>query len=280
MAIVVALFAASSGFFLAVVAASVLRCAFEQYQERYVTRSLQDLSGMFLFLSPRQVLWLNAAAFAVLAAAGFLFGGAVCAVVLATAGFFAPGAMVRVYRARRVKRFEAQFAEALQQLANALRAGLTLPQIMEQIGREAPAPLGQEFGLFSKEVKLGVPLEEALANMAARVGSEDLALAAVSTSIARQLGGNLAEMFETIAGTVRERFRLEGKIAALTSQGKLQGWVVAGLPAAIGLFFSRYRPDLMEPMFQGLFGYVLVGAIALLEAIGFLLIRKIVAIDV
>jgi tight adherence protein B len=280
MAIIVAAIAASSGFFLALVAISVLRRAFEQYQERYVTRSLQDLSGMFLFLSPEQILWLNAAAFALFAVAGFLFGGAFCAALLAIAGFFAPGAGVRLYRARRVRRFEAQFAEALQQLANALRAGLTLPQIMEQIGREAPAPLGQEFGLFSKEVKLGIPLEEALANMAARVGSEDLALVSVSTGIARQLGGNLAEMFETIAGTVRERFRIEGKIAALTSQGKLQGWVVAILPLLIGLFFSRYRPDLMEPMFQSLFGYVLVGAVALLEAIGFLLIRHIVAIDV
>ncbi|HEY2029229.1 MAG TPA: type II secretion system F family protein [Myxococcales bacterium] len=280
MALVVAVFASSSAFLLALIAGSVLRRAFEQYQERYVTKSLQDLSGMFLFVSPEQVLWLNAAAFAVFAGVGFLFGGAFCAAILAIAGFFAPGAAVKMYRARRVRRFDVQLAEALQQLANALRAGLTLPQIVEQIGREAPAPLGQEFGLFSKQVKLGIPLEEALANMAARVGSEDLALVAVSTNIARQLGGNLAEMFDTIAGTVRERFRLEGKIAALTSQGKLQGWVVAGLPLAIGLFFSRYRPDLMEPMFEGLFGYVLVGAIALLEAIGFLLIRHIVAIDV
>lgn len=280
MAIVVAAFAASSGFFLALIAISVLRRAFAQYQERYVTKSLQDLSGMFLFLSPQQILWLNAAAFALFAAAGFLFGGAFCAALLAIAGFFAPGRAVKVYRVRRVRRFEAQFAEALQQLANALRAGLTLQQVMEQIGREAEAPLGQEFGLFSKQVKLGIRIEEALANMAARVGSEDLALVAVSTTIARQLGGNLAEMFDTIAATVRERFRIEGKIAALTSQGKLQGWVVAGLPIAIGLFFSHYRPDLMEPMFRGLFGYVLVGAIALLEVVGFLLIQHIVAIDV
>jgi len=280
VAVIVAVFAACSGFFLAVITLSVLRRAFAQYQERYVSKSLRDLSGMFLFLSPQQILWLNAAAFALFAAAGFLFGGAFCGGLLAIAGFFAPGRAVKMYRARRVKRFEAQFAEALQQLANALRAGLTLQQIMEQIGREADAPLGQEFGLFAKQVKLGIPLEEALANMAARVGSEDLALVTVSTTIARQLGGNLAEMFDTIAATVRERFRIEGKIAALTSQGKLQGWVVACLPLLIGLFFSHYRPDLMEPMFQGLFGYVLVATIAVLEAIGFLLIQRIVAIDV
>jgi tight adherence protein B len=196
------------------------------------------------------------------------------------AGFFAPALAVRFYRQKRIQRFNAQLTEALQQMANALRAGLTFPQAMDQIGRESNAPLRQELGLFSKEVKLGVPIEQALTNLAGRVGSEDLELVATSTNIARQLGGNLAEMFETIASTIRERFRLEGKIAALTSQGKLQGMVVATLPLFIGLFFNGYRPDLMQPMFETAYGYVLVAAIVLLEAIGFLLIRRIVAIDV
>ena len=116
--------------------------------------------------------------------------------------------------------------------------------------------------------------------MVRRVGSEDLELVATSTNIARQLGGNLSDMFETIAETIRERFRLEGKIRALTSQGKLQGLVVATLPVWVGLFLDWYRPDLMEPMFAHAFGYVLVATIALLEAIGFVLIRRIVTIDV
>src|SRR5205807_2425246 len=160
------------------------------------------------------------------------------------------------------------------------RAGLTLQQSVEQVGKESQPPLRQELGLFTKEVKLGVPIEEALVNLASRVGSEDLELVATSTNIARQLGGNMAEMFETIAGTIRERFRLEGKIRALTSQGKLQGLIVASLPLGVGLFLNWYRPDLMEPMFERAYGYILVCAIVLLEAIGFVLVRKIVAIDV
>ena len=148
------------------------------------------------------------------------------------------------------------------------------------MGRESQAPLRQEFGLFTKEVKLGVPVEEALAGMARRVGSEDLELVATSTNIARQMGGNVAEMFETIAATIRERFRLDGKIDALTSQGRLQGAIVSALPLVIGLSFGRLRPDLMEPMFEGAYGYGLVAAVIVLEAIGFLLIRRIVAIDV
>jgi tight adherence protein B len=274
------LFTAASVFFLAFLALQVLRKAFQQYQVRYVTRSMDDLSDMFLFIEPRQILLLNLAALLLCACTGLCLGGAFFAAIASVAGFFAPALAVRFYRQRRIKRFNAQLTEALQQMANALRAGLTFPQAMDQIGRESNAPLRQEFGLYSKEVKLGVPFEQALINMADRVGSEDLELVATSTNIARQLGGNLAEMFETIAATIRERFRLEGKIAAVTSQGKLQGMVVATLPLFIGLFLNSYRPDLMQPMFESAYGYILVAAIILLEAIGFLLIRRIVAIDV
>ena len=116
--------------------------------------------------------------------------------------------------------------------------------------------------------------------MAGRVGSEDLELVVTSTNIARTLGGNMAEMFETTAATIRERFRLEGKIKSLTSQGKLQGVIVAALPLGVGFAFNGVRPDLVQPMFDGWYGYVLVGIILVLEAIGFVLIRKIVTIDV
>jgi tight adherence protein B len=279
-AALVLILTAGSVFLLAALAIAVLRRAFAQYQARYVTKSLNDLSDMFLFLEPRQILLLNVAALCSCAMLGFWLGGALFGALASVAGFFAPALAVRFYRRRRVLRFNAQLTEALQQMANALRAGLTFQQAMDQTGREAAAPLRQEFGLFSKEVKLGVPLEQALINLSGRVGSDDLELVTTSTNIARQLGGNLAEMFETIAATIRERFRLEGKIAAITSQGKLQGLVVATLPLFIGLFLNSYRPDLMQPMFETAYGYLLVSAIVLFESIGFLLIRRIVAIDV
>ncbi len=279
-AALVFLFTTASVFFLAFLALDVLHKAFEQYKLRYVTKSMNDLSDMFLFIEPGQIILLNIAALIVFAAVGYWLGGPFFATVAAVGGFFAPAGAVRFYRLRRIKLFNTQLTEALQQMANALRAGLTFQQAMDQIGRESSAPLRQEFGLFTKEVKLGVPLEEGLVNMANRVGSEDLELVATSTNIARQLGGNMAEMFETIAATIRERFRLEGKISALTSQGKLQGWIVSSLPLWIGLFFNWYRPDLMEPMFENAYGYILVSVILVMETIAFLLIRRIVAIDV
>jgi tight adherence protein B len=271
---------AASVFFLALVAVRVLEGAFEQYKDRYVVRSMNELSDMFLFVEPSQLFFLNLAAMALLATLGFWLRGTGAACALAVAGFFAPMGAVRFYRVRRLKRFEAQLSDALQQMANALRAGLTLPQAIEHVGRESTAPLGQEFGLFVKEVKLGVSVEEGLANMAGRVGSEDLELVVTSTNIARTLGGNMAEMFETTAATIRERFRLEGKIKSLTSQGKLQGVIVAALPLGVGFAFNWVRPDLVQPMFDGWYGYALVGIVLVLEAIGFVLIRKIVTIDV
>ncbi|HEX9575317.1 MAG TPA: type II secretion system F family protein [Myxococcales bacterium] len=274
------LLVAAAVFLLALLAFAVLRRAFEQYRARYVARSLRDLSDMFLFVEPRQLVLLNVAAMALLAALGLWAGGPFLCAPAAALGFFAPALGVRVYRRRRLRRFEAQLTEALQQMANALRAGLTFRQAVEQAARDALPPLAQEFGLYLKEVKLGVPADEALSAMAARVGSEDLELVAASTNLARQMGGNLAEMFETIAATVRERFRLEGKIRALTSQGKLQGIIVATLPLWVAAFLDWYRPDLLQPMFEHAYGYVLVAAIVLLEATGFVLIRRIVAVDV
>lgn len=279
-AAIVFLFTTASVFFLAFLALDVLHKAFEQYKLRYVTKSMNDLSDMFLFIEPAQILLLNVAALLVCASIGYWLGGLFFGSLAAVAGFFSPIIAVRFYRQRRIKLFNAQLTEALQQMSNALRAGLTFQQAMDQIGRESNAPLRQEFGLFTKEVKLGVPVEEALVNMSNRVGSEDLELVATSTNIARQLGGNMAEMFETIAATIRERFRLEGKINALTSQGKLQGWIVSLMPLGIGLVLNARNPELMEPMFDTAYGYIVICLIIVLEVIGFLFIRRIVAIDV
>jgi tight adherence protein B len=125
-----------------------------------------------------------------------------------------------------------------------------------------------------------VQVEEALNNMAQRVGSEDLHLVVVSTNVARKLGGNMAEMFDIISQTIRERFRLEGRIRSLTAQGKLQGWVVGAMPLILGLVLNYMRPDLMGPMLQSKFGYGLIIAIIIMEAIGIWMIRRIVNIDV
>jgi len=269
-----------SVFFFSLVIFGVLSKAYEQYQERYVVRSMNDLSDMFLFIDSRQMLVLNICTMGLMIIIGWLVFNPLVTVIFGIGGFFLPMALIKFYRTRRIKKFNVQLVDALQSMANAFKAGLTFPQAIEHVAREAQPPLSQEFSLFVKEIKLGVPLEEALVNMSKRVGSDDLELVVVSTNISRQLGGNMAEMFETISGTIRERFRLEGKIDALTSQGRMQGWIVAALPLLLGLVLNYMRPDLMEPMMDHIFGYVLVALILIMEGMGILIIRRIVNIDV
>jgi tight adherence protein B len=277
---IVFLLVTTSVFFFVLVIAGVLSKAYEQYQERYVVRSMNVLSDMFLFIDPRQMLVLNVASMCLLGMLAYVMFNPLVGVAALIFGFYLPMLLVRYYRKRRIKSFNTQLVDALQAMANAFKAGLTFPQAIEHVSREAMAPLNQEFTLFVREVKLGVQLEEALINMSKRVGSDDLELVVVSTNIARSLGGNMAEMFETISATIRERFRLEGKIEALTSQGKLQGWVVAAMPAILGLVLNMMRPDLMGPMLNHLFGYILVFVIMIMETMGILIIRRIVNIDI
>jgi tight adherence protein B len=277
---IVLLLVTGSVFFFSLVIFGVLSKAYEQYQERYVVKSMNDLSDMFLFIDPRQMLILNIASMCLCGIMSYVILNPLVAVLMTIFGFFLPMLLVKYYRRRRIRKFNTQLVDALQAMANAFKAGLTFPQAIEHVSKEAPPPLSQEFSLFVKEVKLGVPLEEALINMGKRVGSDDLELVVVSTNIARQLGGNMAEMFETISATIRERFRLEGKIDAITSQGKLQGWVVSAMPAVLGLVLNSMRPDLMQPMLNHIFGYVLVACICVMEALGVLIIRRIVNIDI
>lgn len=280
MSLVVFLLVAVAASLLGAAVFRVVAAAYARHRERYVARTLDELAGMFLFIDPAQVLILNVASMSLCGALALIFVGIVPAAVATAAGFFLPPLGIRAYRRRRLRTFNSQLVDALQSLSSALRAGLSVPQALEQVAREAPAPLSQEFGLLVKELKLGLPLEDALNGLARRVGSDDLELVVVSTNVARQLGGNLAEMFETLSATMRERFRLEGRIDALTSQGRLQGWIVAALPLVLGAVFAHMRPDLVEPMIRHPFGWLLAIGVVLMEVTGILVIQKIVRIDV
>jgi len=277
---IVFLLVGGSFFFFALLSLSVLAKAYRRYRERYVAGAIEDLGDMFLFVEPRQVIVLNLSAMAVLGIASYWLANPLIAALATSIGFFLPGILIQFHRARRTKRFNAQLVDALQAIASALRAGLSFPQAVEHLAREASAPLSQEFGLLVKEIKLGVSLDQAMSSLAERVRSDDLELMVVSTQITRTLGGNMAEMFDNLSATIRERFRLEGKIDAMTSQGKLQGWVVAAMPLALGLVLNFLRPDLMGPMLHHPFGYALIGAVCILELLGAMWIRRIVRIDV
>jgi tight adherence protein B len=253
----------------------------EEYKKKYVSQAVDDFESMFIYISPNQLFFLNIAITAIiLILAIMMFDTWTFRILVAFVGFFVPGKIIKIIKRKRLEKFNRQLVDALIQMANAFKAGLSFPQAMQNISEEGVPPLSLEFELALKEIKLGVSIEEALVNMAKRVHSEDLDLVVISTNIARQMGGNMSEMYDTISTTIRERFRLQGKIASLVSQGKLQGFVVGAMPIILGLVLSKMRPDLMEPMMESWFGVFLVIGIAILEFLGALVIRKIISIDV
>jgi tight adherence protein B len=170
--------------------------------------------------------------------------------------------------------------DALMNVSNALRSGFSLPQAFELIQREMDAPISQEFRLLNQETRVGVPMEQALEHSAARMPSEDLDLVVTAILVSQEVGGSLAEVMDNIAKTIRERHTLEGKVRALTSQGRIQAVILCLVPIVLGFAINWLNPGLFEPMIRTPLGWVLFGVIAFLEIVGLLIVRKIVTIQV
>jgi tight adherence protein B len=203
------------------------------------------------------------------------------------AGFMLPRIWLRRRQAGRLRAFNGGLADTITLLANALRAGSSFLQAVEMVVRETRPPISTEFERVVREVNLGLPLEQALANMTRRVRSDDLELMATAISIHHQVGGNLAEILDTIAFTIRERVRIKGEIRTLTAQQRLSGYVVGFLPIGLIAVIGLIAPQFLEPLFArppeivGLpLGLGVLAAGGLMMLIGFVAIRRIVDIEV
>ena len=202
-------------------------------------------------------------------------------------GFLLPRFWLARRKNGRLGAFNKQLPDTITLIANALRAGSSFLQAIELVVRESRPPISTEFGRVIREVNLGLPFDQALENMVRRVRSDDLELMATAISIQHQVGGNLAEILDSIAYTIRERVRIKGEIRTLTAQQRLSGYVVAGLPIGLAAFLFVFSPGFMSPMFMnppailGLpAGVVILMMGGFMMFIGFLFIRKIVDIEV
>jgi tight adherence protein B len=162
---------------------------------------------------------------------------------------FAPDIYVAYAARRRLQSFNNQLGDAINLLANSLRSGYSFLQSMELVSREAPAPMSNEFRRVVQEVGLGLSTEEALANLLKRVPSEDLDLLITAVNIQHEVGGNLAQILDTIGHTIRERVRIKGEIRVLTAQGRISAYVITGLPIALAIFITVINPEYMAPIF-------------------------------
>lgn len=191
-----------------------------------------------------------------------------------------PLRLVKSMRAKYITRCEDQLCDALTMMASALRSGLSLPQGLDLVAREMPQPISQEMGLVLNQQKMGRSLDDALSELAERVPSDDLVLAVNAVLILRETGGNLSETFDTIVYTISERDKVRGKIKTLTAQGVAQGVILTAMPFVLGWVLHLINPDYMRPMFTSVLGWIMLGFMGALLAVGGMMIRKIVTIDV
>jgi tight adherence protein B len=208
-------------------------------------------------------------------------------IIGAVVGFFIPRFWLSRRKNSRLNSFNKQLPDTITLIANALRAGSSFLQAIEMVVRESRPPVSTEFARVIREVNLGLPFEQALENMVRRVKSDDLELMATAISIQHTVGGNLAEILDSIAFTIRERVRIKGEIKTLTAQQRLSGYVVGFLPIGLAGFLFVAAPSFLQPMFDdrvSLIGLpagviiLFIGGVAMF--IGFMLIRKIVDIEV
>lgn len=254
--------------------------ALRRYRELYTQDAGVRLSEVFLFIDPAQ-LWAAAVACAVLAAglALSLTGSGVVAALSAGLASRVPRWTVDRLRRRRADRFEQQLPMALLMLASALRAGVALATGLRHVVEQSGAPLAQEFGLMLREQRMGVPWDTALENLHARMPADSTSLVVAAMRIAAQTGGNLAEALESIAQTLRAQLQLQAKLRALTSQGRLQAWIVGALPLLLLAVLDRLEPEIMGLLWHTPMGWGVLAIIAVLETAGVVLIRRIIRID-
>jgi tight adherence protein B len=205
----------------------------------------------------------------------------------AVVGFFLPRFYVKRRQATRLNAFNKQLPDTITLIANALRAGSSFLQAIELVVREARPPISTEFQRVIREVNLGLPFEQALENLVRRVRSDDLGLMVTAISIQYTVGGNLAEILDSIAFTIRERVRIKGEIRTLTAQQRMSGYVVGLLPLGLSGILFVIAPTFMDPMFDPAVsvagipvGVILIAIGGFMMFVGFMIIRRIVDIEV
>jgi tight adherence protein B len=211
-----------------------------------------------------------------------LGGHILLAFVLAVLGYLAPRWYVTSRKNRRLRAFNAQLADTIGLLSSALRSGYSMLQSMELVAREGPQPISGEFERVVREVGLGLSPEEALANLVRRVQSDDLELLVTAINVQREVGGNLAEVLDTIANTIRDRVKLKGEIRVLTAQQQYSGYIVGLIPVGLSLILFIINPTYMLSVFHKTVwcGWTMLGCAVAMISTGFFFIQRIVHIRV
>jgi tight adherence protein B len=211
---------------------------------------------------------------------GFTLGSVPELFIAGFIGYIIPGRYVKYRIGRRLRAFNNQLGDTLTLLSNAIKAGYSFAQAIDTVAKNAVPPIADEFGRAVREMNLGGSPDEALQNITKRVESPDFDLVATAYSIHRTVGGNLAEILDNIAYTIRERVRIKGEIATLTAQARASGTLITFLPIVLAVFMYFVTPTYFRPMFDNFIGWILIAIGCFMIFIGNLIIRRVVAIEV
>jgi len=262
-----------------------------RYREKYLQETAVEMDDVLLSMPPARILDLSLAVAAFVGFAAVLGVGFYSeemsiskAVIIALIGALAAFPMPRIYlrwlKKQRLAKFNEQLEDALLSMSGSLKAGFSINQALEVVAHENRKPISFEFSLLIQELRLGVTLENALDKMSTRLNCQDFELVAVSILTARQTGGELTATLERLAGVIRERVRITGRIHALTAQGRMQALIIGLMPLALFIAMMNIAPDMMNAFFSTVIGILCLVAVIILDVTGFLVIRKITNIDI
>ncbi len=262
-----------------------------RYRERYLQEASVELDDVLLNMPVGKVFDLT---LAVSGLCGFLtvlllasfsdnftwLRGSIMGTLVALVTFPAPRVYLRFLRKQRLRKFNEQLEEALNSMSSSLKAGFSINQAIEAVANENRPPISFEFRLLMQEIRLGVPLEQALDNLGNRMKSSDFELVNTAIVTARQTGGELTLVFERLASVIRERARINNKINAMTAQGRLQTIIISLIPLFLMIVMSKIMPEAMNAFFNSWIGIGAMGLAGALIACGCLMIHKIINIDI
>ncbi|MGH8075216.1 MAG: type II secretion system F family protein [Lysobacter sp.] len=264
-----------------IVAVQASESFMHRYQESFVNQARVNLADMFLFMDTGSLFAFNVGVLVLVPLVLWIATGnlllPIAAVLLLA---FLPRKLYVWMRQRRIDKIQEQLPDCLLMLAGSMKAGVGFGPAMEAMVADGMPPLAQELALVLREQRMGVKTEEALDHFAERVPVQDVKLFVSAVQISREVGGNLAESLTILAETLRRRLIMESKVKALTSQGRLQGIVMAMLPVAMVTFLALAYPETMRPMFHTAIGWTVIGICAVMEYLGYRMCRKIMTIDV
>ncbi len=250
-------------------------------KQQLAQQASTTLADMFIFLDPQKMFRYNVLAMGVLpGCVFFLTENPVFTLAALIGTYILPKYYVRAMRTQRFKTLEKQLPDALLMITGAMSAGASVNIAIESMIKEQRPPIAQEFELMLRELRIGVDYDTALKNMEKRNPIPDFALVISALRISREVGGNLAEILNSLADTLREKQTMEGKIASLTAQGKIQGIVMTALPLLVLFGLTQIEPVAMAPLFSTWPGWITLTVIGVMEIMGYFFIRRITAIDV